>query len=75
MPTATITSKGQVTIPKEVRERFGFKAGDELEFIEEDGLLRIRKRVSMEAIKKWEGYLKHLAGRSSDEIVEDMRGR
>lgn len=35
MPTATVTSKGQITIPKEVREGLGIDAGDRVEFIEE----------------------------------------
>jgi len=34
---AKITSKGQVTLPKEVRERHGLKPGDSVEFIEENG--------------------------------------
>lgn len=33
MSTATITSKGQTTIPKAVRERLRLKAGDRVEFI------------------------------------------
>ena len=34
--TARITSKGQITVPKEVRERLGVKAGDALEFLVND---------------------------------------
>ena len=32
MPTATLTSKGQTTIPREVREFLKVKSGDKLEF-------------------------------------------
>jgi antitoxin PrlF len=34
MATATLTSKGQITLPKDVRERLGVGAGDKVEFIE-----------------------------------------
>ena len=33
MATATITSKGQITIPKDVREALGVGAGDRVEFV------------------------------------------
>jgi AbrB family looped-hinge helix DNA binding protein len=36
MPTATITSKGQTTIPKAVRTRLQLKAGDRVEFLVQD---------------------------------------
>ena len=32
MPSATVTSKGQITIPKEVREALALSAGDEVVF-------------------------------------------
>ena len=38
-----ITSKGQVTIPKGIRDEFGFLPGTEVEFVEEKGEVRIRK--------------------------------
>ena len=34
MATATLTSKGQITIPVEVREALGVDAGDRVEFVE-----------------------------------------
>ena len=36
MPTSTVTSKGQVTIPKAIRERLGLSEGDTLEFSIDD---------------------------------------
>jgi len=36
MASATITSKGQVTIPIRVREALGLEAGDRIEFVEVD---------------------------------------
>lgn len=33
MPTAIVTSKGQVTIPKAVREILRVSAGDEVDFV------------------------------------------
>lgn len=42
MATARITSKGQITIPKQVRERLGVETGDALEFWFEDDRLEVR---------------------------------
>jgi AbrB family looped-hinge helix DNA binding protein len=38
--TTKITDKGQTTIPQELREKYGIEPGDEVEWIEtEDGLV------------------------------------
>jgi len=37
METAKLTSKGQITIPKEIRRALGLKQGDNIVFIKEDG--------------------------------------
>jgi AbrB family looped-hinge helix DNA binding protein len=34
MPSSVVTSKGQITIPKEVREALGVDTGDRVEFVE-----------------------------------------
>lgn len=44
MPTATITSKGQVTLPKALREHLHVDQGDRVEFVfEADGTARVRR--------------------------------
>jgi AbrB family looped-hinge helix DNA binding protein len=41
---AKITAKGQITLPKDVRDRYGLKPGDRVEFIEEYGKTWMRPR-------------------------------
>ena len=42
MTTATITSKGQITIPKDVRTSLGVGTGDRVEFVEiQQGIFQI----------------------------------
>ena len=36
MASSTITSKGQMTIPKPIRDRFRLRAGDRVDFVVED---------------------------------------
>jgi len=70
-----ITSKGQVTVPKEVRERLGLRPGDEIEFVDDRGGFRVQKRVAASPFCKYRGHLRRLAGQNPDELVARMRGR
>lgn len=60
---ATITSKGQVTIPKRIREQLQLEAGDQLEFVvTQDGELTVRpKRDAMERLREVRETLAPLA--------------
>jgi AbrB family looped-hinge helix DNA binding protein len=51
MELAKITSKGQITIPVEIRRKLGVKEGDKVLFVEEAGKIYILNS-SMEAIKE-----------------------
>ena len=56
-----ITSKGQVTIPQHVRERYGFLPGTEIHFLDDGEAVRLVKD---------EG--RHRRGRA---LIDRMRGR
>ncbi len=46
MSTATLTSKGQITIPKPIRDALGVEAGDRLEFLlRPDGVVELFART------------------------------
>jgi|FaiFalDrversion2_1042247.scaffolds.fasta_scaffold49801_1 AbrB family looped-hinge helix DNA binding protein len=71
---ARLTAKGQVTIPKQVRERLGLAPGDEIEFILEGEAIVVRKKLVGSPFLPYRGYLRELTGRDPDELVAGMRG-
>lgn len=69
-----VGERGQVTIPAEIRERYGFGPAIEVEIVEEDGRVVIRKKRQGESpIGRFIGVLG--TARSTDELVEHLRGR
>lgn len=48
MPAATLTEKGQVVIPAEIRARYELTPGTQVEFVDEGGSIRliVRRRVA-----------------------------
>jgi AbrB family looped-hinge helix DNA binding protein len=71
---AKLTAKGQITIPRDVRERLGLMPGDAIEFVEDRQGVRLQKRIPVSSFRKYRGYLKGLAGRDPDELVDSARG-
>ncbi len=74
MIIARVTSKGQITLPKKVREKLGVQPGEAVGFEEMDDQVFIRKAVPRSPFDKWVGKLGHLRGKRSDDIVKEARG-
>lgn len=68
----SVTKKGQVTIPKDIRERAGIKPGDNLKFKLVDGELKVEKEVKDNPFSEWKGSLN--TDKSTDEIMRELRG-
>jgi antitoxin PrlF len=72
---ATVSSKGQVTLPKHVREALGLRPGTELSFEVQPGQVILRKEVPEGRLARWRGHLRErAAGRSTDDVITEMRG-
>jgi AbrB family looped-hinge helix DNA binding protein len=70
-----IGGRGQVTIPKKYRSRFGFVPATDVEFVEQGGQLVLKKiKKKPHPIGKFVGVLKG-RGLRADNLVEAMRGR
>ena len=67
-----VTSKGQVTIPKELRDRLGIGSGDEVVFEETDEGILLRKDVERNRFEKWRGVAE--TDRSVEDRMRELRG-
>jgi len=74
-----MTSKGQVTIPKRMRDQFDLKPGSEIEFgVSREGELLVRAKAK-DTLKKSEGRFDALIGTldlgmTTDEFMRFLRG-
>ncbi|CDX23355.1 sporulation regulator [Mesorhizobium sp. LCM 4577] len=79
-----VTTKGQVTIPKQIRDHLGIGPGSEVEFVATDEgarLVAVNENISeeeaarkfREVLDKMEGTL-DLGGMTTDEYMEWLRG-
>jgi antitoxin PrlF len=74
---AKVTSKGQVTIPREIRRFYHIHEGDTLVFEADGDTMRLRVRRPTEVFAKYEGIWREGEGLTLDEInaqIREMRG-
>ena len=74
--STTLSSKGQVTIPIEIRKRLGLKAGDRVEFAMEGPLTVIRPvKVAVNPFEEYIGVLPAFPGglKEINAWIADMR--
>lgn len=56
--TSVVTSKGQITVPQQIRERLGLKKGDRIEFVAEKNRTVVRRaKAADNPFKPFEGML------------------
>ncbi len=67
-----ISEKGQITVPKSLRDRLGIRPGDELDVIDDGGRLVLSRAMPDDPVAAVYGILD--SGRSTDEIIEELRG-
>ena len=72
---ATLAERGQVVIPKTVRDRMGLTPGAKLNFVvDDDGNVTLRRPLIAANFQKWVGTFEG-NGESTSEIMEELRGR
>jgi AbrB family looped-hinge helix DNA binding protein len=69
---AVVSEKGQVTIPKRLRDRLGIQPGQVLDFEEDRGRLVARKAATRDPVDAVYGMLRGI-GRT-DDLIREMRG-
>jgi AbrB family looped-hinge helix DNA binding protein len=72
---ATLTSKGQITIPVKIRRKLGLKPGQVLDFDEEAPYLKAVPVFDEEAMRSVLGCAKSRTGMKTAEWLDETRGR
>ena len=71
---AKVMSKGQVTIPKDVREILGISSGDRITFVVENGNVRLNNSAvyAMQLLQAQMANEAENTGLTSDEAIMDL---
>ncbi len=70
-----ISEKGQVTIPKQLRNRLGLRTGAVLDFQEKNGQLVAQKVLQGDPFEAWRGLGSLPLGENGDDYLKQIRGR
>jgi antitoxin PrlF len=70
---AKITSKGQITVPKRVRQSLGVEPGDSIVFEDQGDKVVVRPVRNSSPFDKYRGIHRVGRGRSREEIVQNIR--
>jgi AbrB family looped-hinge helix DNA binding protein len=73
-----VGERGQVTIPRDIRLKFGIDAGTRVEFAVVDGTIVLKKAPAKIGIRRWRGKCAHsfskLGYKTVDKFMDDIRG-
>ena len=76
MESAKVTAKGQVTIPKSIRELLDLKEGSKILFIQKgnDVIIKNSAMITLENIQKeFDGEAKRLGLETEEDVVEMIK--
>jgi antitoxin PrlF len=71
---ATVAERGQITLPKQVRDALGLTKGTKLK-VEIDGSRVILRKDVDDAISRLRGRFKLPPGMTTDDVMRELRGR
>jgi len=71
---ATVAERGQITLPKAIRDALGLTKGTRLKVELDGSRIVIRKDVN-DAISRARGRFRLPAGRTTDDVMRELRGR
>jgi antitoxin PrlF len=71
---ATVAERGQITLPKAVRDALGLTKGTKLTIELEGSRIVLRKEVT-DALSRARGRLKLPPGVTTDDVMRELRGR